>query len=47
LSIIACCGGIAKLKQRPDAEQKRVAAQINAFLDSHNTTRTALGLPER
>jgi hypothetical protein len=40
-------GGITKLKQMPNAEQQRVAHQLNAFLDSHPATRAALGLPER
>jgi hypothetical protein len=37
-------GGIRKLKARAQPEQQRIAAQINAFLDTHPATRVALGL---
>ena len=39
-------GGIARLKQQSEGEQRRIANNINAYLDANPEVRNALGLPE-
>jgi hypothetical protein len=40
-------GGITKLQEQPPIEQRRIATQINAYLDANPKTRLAPRLPAR